>query len=145
MNAAEPQKHSFEQFPENRATETSTFPDGTKLEIETKGCKGPATTTLSFVFTDAAKPAAGAKSISALARFAVKNQDALAKTPLGMPGPARALQQINEGKMTYAQGDKICFDKDDPQVIPSMTSCKRSMTISWSQAGKNVAVAYIAE
>jgi hypothetical protein len=138
LNDAEPQKHSFQQFPENRATETSTFPDGTKLDIETKGCAGPAVTRLSFAFSPAA--AKGKRSVATLVSFVAKNQDALAKTPLGLPGPSRAIRAIDEGKLIYAKGDRICFDKDDPQVVPMAVPCTHAMTLSWARADKNLSV-----
>ena len=46
---------------------------------------------------------------------------------------ARALAAINEGKMSYPDGDRICLAKDNPVVIPDAQRCGKVLVISWSE------------
>lgn len=173
LGGAEPATHEFHALPGNRATESGTFSDGAQLNIEVANCTGPTVTKMVLALpgatgTDKAAVAAAKKlskkeqakadkavkadkrperkTIGPLVDYLNANLDAFAKTPLGLPNAARALAAINEAKMSYPEGDRICLAKDNPVVVPEAQRCGKVMTIWWSEgAHKTYTISYSAD
>jgi hypothetical protein len=86
------------------------------------------------------------KTIGPLVDYLNANLDAFAKTPLGLPNAARALAAINEAKMSYPEGDRICLAKDNPVVVPQAQRCGKVLTIWWSEGPhKTYTISYSAD
>ncbi len=153
LNDEQPGKHSFSAMPENRAVEKGTFSDGGQLDIDVSGCQGPVTTRLTLALPPAPDKRAKKekkdkteRALEPLQSYLAEHQDAFARTPLGLPGPAKALAMINEGKVSYSSGDRLCFDKDVPAVVPAALRCAHAMTLSWTPGPKRSFTAvYVAE
>ena len=155
LNDEQPGKHAFNALPENHAVEKGTFADGAQLDIDVSGCQGPVTTKMVLAIPAPPPPDKRAKkekkdkqerALEPLAGYLTAHQDAFARTPLGLPGPAKALEMINTGKVSYDEGDKLCFDKDVPAVVPTALRCGHAMTLSWTPGPKRTYTAiYVAE
>ena len=132
--AADVETHAFQAMPENHAKESTVFKDGaTRNDDRGQRLRGPRQHDDGADGAGEGREARRTSSEKRCRRSRWKHQDALIKTPLGNPKAAMALRESDEGKLAISRGDRICFDKDQPMVIPSVQRCARAMVIDWSK------------